>query len=193
MNTTKLTALLLVTLALTLAGTGCRKKPVGPIPINKSTTVVRPGTAEDLPPIENGDPGMIGTPMTPEEWVTNPDAHTEDTAALAANVVHFDFDSSVVKSSESANVDAVASFLKSNADAAVRIDGHCDERGTEGYNDALGERRASALRESLIALGANPNLVVTRSLGESKPVNPANNDSAWAENRRAEFIVLRRK
>jgi peptidoglycan-associated lipoprotein len=175
-----------------MAGTGCKKKPVGVTPVNTKTTVVRPVTPEDLPPIENGDV-PYGTPMTPEEWVTNPDAHTEDTAALAANVVHFDFDSSVVKSAESGNVEAVANFLKSNSDAAVRIDGHCDERGTEGYNDALGERRASALRESLIALGANPNLVITRSLGESKPVNPASNEAAWADNRRAEFIVLRKK
>jgi peptidoglycan-associated lipoprotein len=125
--------------------------------------------------------------------VNDPNQHTEDKSALAANTVHFEYDSSVIKSGEQANVEAVASYLKSNGDVGLRVDGHCDERGTEGYNDSLGERRASALREALIGLGANPNLVITRSLGEREPVATGNDESAYAKNRRGEFIVLRRK
>jgi len=198
MKMTKLTSLLLVAVAITMVSTGCRKRPVAVTPLKNSTTVVRPGEMENLPPIDQtggviADDLNAGTPMNPEGWMIDPSQHTEDAATLAAHVVHFAFDSSVVQSSESANVEAVASYLKSNSGVGLRIDGHCDERGTDGYNDALGERRASALRETLIGMGVEPNMVITRSLGESMPVDPGHNESAWAKNRRGEFILLYRK
>jgi peptidoglycan-associated lipoprotein len=198
MKAIKLTSVLAAVLALTLIGTGCQKRPTSVTPINSKTTQIRPGEMGDmLPPVgdNTGGTGMdnLGTPLNPPDWMNDPNAHTEDAAALAAHVVHFDYDSSVVKSSEQGNVDAVASFLKSNSDVGLRVDGHCDERGTEGYNDALGERRASALREALIGLGVNADHVITQSLGERKPVATGQDESAYAQNRRGEFIVLRRK
>ena len=196
MKATKLTYLLAGALALTFVVTGCQRRPSGVTPINSKTTQVRPGEMTDAPPVNIGEDGMggnLGTPQNPEGWMTDPSQHTEDAEALKSHIVHFDYDSSVIKSGEQANVEAVASYLKSNSDVAVRVDGHCDERGTEGYNDALGERRASALREALIGLGANANLVVTRSMGERAPVATGSDESAFAQNRRGEFIVLRKK
>lgn len=194
MKATKLTYLLAGVLALTFIVTGCQKRPTTVTPINSKTTQVRPGEMGDMPPVSLGDPELPGsTPMNPQPWITDPSQHTEDLEALKAHMVHFDYDSSAIKTADQANVEAVASYLKSNSDVGLRVDGHCDERGTEGYNDSLGERRAAALREALIALGANPDLVITRSLGERQPVATGQDESAYAQNRRGEFIVLRKK
>jgi peptidoglycan-associated lipoprotein len=118
---------------------------------------------------------------------------TEDRAALAANTVHFDFDSSVVKKSEKSNVEAAASALKSDASAKLLIEGHCDERGTEEYNRSLGERRALALREAVAKLGVDPDRIRTISYGEDRPVDPGHDESAWKKNRRGEFVLLHPK
>jgi len=194
MKSIKMTYVLAGVLALTFIVTGCQRKPSGVTPINSKTTQVRPGEMSDAPPVTLGDDGTsLGTPMNPQPWITDPSQHTEDLEALKAHIVHFDYDSSAIRTADQANVEAVASFLKSNSDVGVRVDGHCDERGTEGYNDSLGERRAAALREALIALGANPDLVITRSLGERQPVATGQDESAYSQNRRGEFIVLRKK
>jgi len=104
--------------------------------------------------------------------------------------VHFDYDSSVVKSSEKAKVSKVAIYLKGNSAVAVRVEGNCDERGTEEYNRSLGERRALALREDLARLGIDPSRVDTISYGEDKPVDSGHDESAWRKNRRGDFILL---
>src|SRR2546430_17203524 len=96
-------------------------------------------------------------------------------------------DRTVFRSSEKAKLEAIATQLKSNPAAAVRIEGHCDERGTEEYNRSLGERRAQALREELAHLGIDPNRVGTISYGEDKPVAGGHDESAWKKNRRGEF------
>ncbi len=123
----------------------------------------------------------------------NLDDMIQDRAALAAQTVHFDFDSSVVKANEKSRVDAVAAALKNDSAAKLLIEGHCDERGTEEYNRSLGERRALALRESLTALGVDPMRVKTVSFGEDKPVDPGHDESAYKKNRRGEFILLHPK
>lgn len=199
MKAIKLTSVLAAVLALTLFSTGCQRRPVGVTDLKSKTTQVRPGEMGDVTPIPNGEGELsdgTGTPMHPKPWMTDPAQFSEDAEALKAHIVHFDYDSSAIKTSEQANVEAVASFLKSNGgngDIGLRVDGHCDERGTEGYNDALGERRASALREALIGLGVDPELVITQSWGERKPASPGQDEAAYAANRRGEFIVLRKK
>ncbi len=114
----------------------------------------------------------------------------EDAQALKAETVYFDFDSSVIKASEKPKVSAVADYLKANSAKAVRIEGNCDERGTEEYNRALGERRALAVREELIRLGIDPTRADTISYGKDRPVDPGHDESAWRKNRRDDFIVL---
>ena len=119
------------------------------------------------------------------------DNMTEDPSnPLQPYTVHFDFDSSVVKSSEESKISSVADQLKSRSGTAVRIAGHCDERGTEEYNRSLGNRRALALREKLLALGTDSNRIDTRSYGEDKPVDSGHNEAAYSKNRRGEFILL---
>ena len=195
MKSTKLTYLLVLGLALTFAATGCKHKPVGVTPL--------PG-ARVPRPSEQG-PGSLesGPALRPDQQVGNGGGATAgldlfegmvpDRAALAAQTVHFDYDSSVVKSSEKLKLEAVASALKSDSGAKLLIEGHCDERGTEEYNRALGERRALALREALAKIGVAPERIRTISYGKDRPAENGHDESAWKMNRRGEFVLLHPK
>ena len=86
--------------------------------------------------------------------------------------------------------EAVHQALRSNAQAGVIVEGHCDERGSREYNLALGERRALAVRAYLIGLGLDPARVQTKSMGEEQPAVFGHDESAWSKNRRVEFILF---
>ena len=103
--------------------------------------------------------------------------------------VMFDYDSARIKPSESSKLEAVAAFMKSNPGKLV-IEGHCDERGTAEYNRALGERRAIAAREELVKLGVDASRISTISYGKDRPADMGHDESAWAKNRRCEFVVV---
>jgi len=197
MKVSKLTYLLVIALALTIASTGCRKRPTnvtnipggasvpkgpGPAGIDGTGITATPGQG----PV--GRPGDGGGEQSPN-W-SNPDNFNEDRASLAAHTVYFDFDSSVIKNNEKPNVEAAAAYLKANPTFGLRIEGNCDERGTEEYNRALGERRALAARELIVASGVEFDRVVTVSFGKDKPADPGHKEEAWAKNRRDEFVVL---
>jgi peptidoglycan-associated lipoprotein len=105
--------------------------------------------------------------------------------------VHFAYDSSAVRTSEKANVQSVADALRRDSSTKLLIEGNCDERGTEEYNRALGERRAQALRRELSRLGVNPMRIRTLSYGKDNPKNdPGHDESAWSKNRRGDFVLL---
>lgn len=194
MKVNKLVNLLAVGLILTVAASGCRKKPVNVTELPGA----RAGTVPDMPPggAINPTPGMttepipsaleahsLNPPGVHDNWIKDPDA-------LKAETVYFAYDSSVIKSTEQPKVAAVADYLKANPDKAVLVEGNCDERGTEEYNRALGERRALAVREDLINLGIDPTHVDTISYGKDRPVDPGHDESAWRKNRRDDFVVL---
>jgi len=116
---------------------------------------------------------------------------------LGANVVRgeyspvqFGYDSSSVAPDQEPKVNAVASALKGSGKTVI-VAGFTDERGTEEYNRSLGEKRALAVREALIAKGMNANNVQTVSFGKEMPADPGSSESAWAKNRRAEFGVVK--
>jgi peptidoglycan-associated lipoprotein len=83
--------------------------------------------------------------------------------------------------------------LAANANDKLLIEGNCDERGTEEYNRALGERRALAAREALAKAGVSPDRIRTISYGKDKPANPGHDEAAWKANRRDDFILLHPK
>jgi peptidoglycan-associated lipoprotein len=182
-------------LALTLAATGCKHKPTPLTPLPNSTTMVgTPGTGPTLPngnPLPQPEPVQPGGGPLPENWT--PDMMNQDRAALAAYTIHFAFDSAVIRNSERANLQAVAAKLQDDQSAKLLIEGNCDERGTEEYNRALGERRALAAREALAKMGVDPSRVRTISYGKDKPVDPGHNEAAWAQNRRDDFVLLHPK
>jgi peptidoglycan-associated lipoprotein len=114
----------------------------------------------------------------------------QDPDKFKSETVYFDFDRSTVKSGEASKVETVAKYLKEVPDDAILVDGHCDERGTEEYNRALGERRALAVREYLVRLGIGAERIRTRSWGEDKPAVMGQDEAAFSKNRRGEFILL---
>ena len=104
--------------------------------------------------------------------------------------VYFAFDSYTVSGNEQAKIGEVASFLR-ETHGTVIVAGFTDERGTPEYNRGLGERRALAVRQALIAAGASGGSIQTVSFGAEMPADPSSNESAWAKNRRAEFGVVK--
>jgi peptidoglycan-associated lipoprotein len=105
--------------------------------------------------------------------------------------IHFAFDSYELSSEARSTLKDKAETLEMHPDWKVVIEGHCDERGTDEYNLALGERRARAAYEFLVLLGIDADRLSIISYGEEKPVDPDHTEAAWAKNRRDEFRVIR--
>lgn len=200
MKMNKIVFTLAIVLVAALASTGCKKG-------TPKTTMI-PG--HNQPPVGDrggagtlGDGGTMGGDTGGGFGTKSGGGDTagldmfegmiKDQAALASYTVHFGFDSATVLKGEQSNVSAVASALVANANDKLLIEGNCDERGTEEYNRALGERRALALREALAKAGVDPSRVRTISYGKDKPADPGHDESAWAKNRRGDFILLHPK
>ncbi len=115
----------------------------------------------------------------------------EETQAFESEKIYFDFDKSDLKPDARAILDKKAAWLRANPEYSIRIEGNCDERGTIEYNLALGERRAVAAKDYLVALGISGDRIATLSYGEERPADPGHNEQAWAKNRRDEFKLLK--
>lgn len=142
---------------------------------------------------DGGSGGVGGTGAWEQPDITDAiwNPTNADPSFFASDTVYFDFDRATVKDSERSKVDRVARFLQDNRGAAVSIEGHCDERGTEEYNLALGERRAQSIRNYLIDSGVSPDQARTLSYGEARPAVDAQTEEAYAQNRRGEFVLYR--
>lgn len=103
--------------------------------------------------------------------------------------VYFDYDSSQVADTERSKIEVVSKHMKENSAVAVIVEGNCDERGSNEYNLALGERRALAVRAYLAGLGIEADRIQTKSYGEEKPADQGHDEAAWAANRRGEFVL----
>jgi peptidoglycan-associated lipoprotein len=188
MKPTQLAKSLLLALGLTAAALGCHKRPsnVTDLPGYKPEIVGDPfanaGSDTNLLAGGTNTPLPMSDPNIRQKWERDHEIFKSDT-------VHFDYDSSVVKSGEKSKVTAVAIYLKANMADAVEIEGHCDERGTEEYNRSLGDRRALALREALAAQGVDPMRVDTISFGKDRPVDTGKSEAAHRKNRRGEFVL----
>lgn len=99
----------------------------------------------------------------------------------------FDFDRSAIRADAKPTLDEVAAHMKRNPGASLRIEGHCDERGTRRYNRILGQRRADSARDALVGMGVPRERITTISHGEDAPADPGHDEEAWAKNRRAVF------
>ncbi len=194
-----------------IPGSGITKEDTGPKPIyTPKNDVFTPPIIRTAPPPPIGDGGRFPTSPPPHIGNLPPEGNPppafppgigglperepfdgiKDAEVLKNNTVFFDYDSSVIKDKERGKIEGVAAFLKTSATNKLLVEGHCDERGTEEYNRALGERRALAVREYLIRLGISGTRIRTISYGFDKPLNPAHNEAAWSKNRRGVFIVL---
>jgi peptidoglycan-associated lipoprotein len=111
-------------------------------------------------------------------------------ARVEAESIYFDFDRSFIKPEYRPILDTKAEFLDDNPEYSLRIEGNCDERGTNEYNLALGERRSDSAKNYLISLGVSPDRIETISYGEERPLSVGHNEDSWSQNRRDDFVII---
>jgi peptidoglycan-associated lipoprotein len=149
-------------------------------------------TSDEAPP-PGSDPSQAGTAraagsagIESSALAGQPTPGTqEDLEVSVGDRVLFDYDSVILSPTATEILDRQAAWLKQFPDVVVTVEGHADERGTREYNLALGDRRATAVKNYLVALDISPQRVLTISYGEERPENPGHDDAAWAQNRRA--------
>lgn len=165
---------------------GCAKKETIK-PVDQSTAEQKPA-----------DNKQSEQKAVPIEKVTSLDPAEKDRAALDSAIkalqarlkdVHFDFDKYVVRSEDKPILKEVSDALLQNKNVRVMIEGHCDERGTNEYNLALGDKRANAVKEYLRSLGTPSGRMDSISYGEEKPLCKESTEECWAKNRRAHFAL----
>jgi len=141
------------------------------------------------PPTEPTD-NTSTAPQVEEATPATPDPAPSDQLDVASlSDAYFDFDSYSLSSEAKGTLEQNAKAIKGTNSGNVTIEGHCDERGTSAYNLALGEKRANAAKEYLVALGVNAARVSTVSYGKERPFDDGHDESAWAKNRRAHFVA----
>jgi peptidoglycan-associated lipoprotein len=118
-----------------------------------------------------------------------PAAPPDTSAMMMQEDIYFDFDKSTLKPAAQDNLMKKAAWLRANPNATVTIEGHCDERGTNEYNLALGDRRADSAKAFLVDLGIAASRLTTVSYGEERPVCNQQNEECWSKNRRAHFVL----
>ncbi len=163
---------LLVMLATALVLAGCAKKK-GPEPPPAPPVVEKP-EPPPTPPV----------PAPKEEAPPAPQVTAQD-----FQPVFFDFDSYALREDGRAALDRDAKLLRDNSSLQITIEGHCDERGTVEYNQALGEKRAMAAREYLVAAGTSASRIQIRSYGKERPFADGHDEESWQQNRRAHFAL----
>ncbi len=176
---------LIIASAAFLFAAGCKKKPVRPDP---NATVIGPAgggsvTPETLSPA--ADQSAAG--LTQRDGVIE----TDDMIKGLLQPVYFDFDKSNVKESERAKIQAAKDYLAKNPQHRILFEGHCDWRGTDEYNLALGDRRSGAAKKYLISLGVAADKVESNSKGSLEAAKNGD-DAAMAKDRRAEIIILKK-
>ncbi|MDZ7698297.1 MAG: peptidoglycan-associated lipoprotein Pal [Deltaproteobacteria bacterium] len=170
--------------------TSCAKKQVGVSEgITPTEEVVEEKVVVKEEPVEEKE---VVVELSEEEKAKQRQAaeFAKVISEFEAENIYFDFDMAVLKPEAKASLKKKAAFLRDNPSYSVLIGGNCDERGTEEYNLALGERRANAAKEYLMALGISGDRIKTISYGELRPADPASNPVAWALNRRDTFSLF---
>jgi peptidoglycan-associated lipoprotein len=116
-------------------------------------------------------------------------AETKAEMYTALADIHFDFDQYAIRSQDRDILIKATGWIKKNNPKMVIIEGNCDERGSDEYNLALGDRRATETKKYLVTMGVNGGILKTISYGNERPLDPGHNEEAWAKNRRVHFVV----
>jgi peptidoglycan-associated lipoprotein len=190
---TRASQLIVATLVIgTALFAGCAKRPAttaasAPAPTGTAATTGTTGGAAQAQPPATTTPPATAAPATPAP--TARPAPREFTAIPQLKPIYFDFDKYDIRPGDAKILDANAQWLKSNDNQLVLIEGHCDERGTNEYNLALGERRAKSTMNYLVSQGVQASRITIISYGEERPVCTQKNEECWSKNRRAQFLV----
>ena len=173
-------------LVLTTMFVGCARRPS-----LLSSATAPSGPAAAAPAPAKGDAAVA---VVVEEREIIAERQAPATFVENANVkpIYFDFDKAVIRPGDAKILDASATWLKSNGTQLLLIEGHADERGTNEYNLALGDRRAKAAMNYLVAQGISADRMTIVSYGEERPVCTEHTEACWAKNRRDQFMVKER-
>lgn len=184
----RLVLAVILALSVGLAVSGCSRKkvvseagPATPAPVVTPENGDTGGMASTEEPLESSGPAALAGAQTILEGRTS--------APLLP--IYFDFDKSNIRADQVERIKKNGIFLQSTPGIAVRIEGNCDERGTNEYNAALGERRALSAKKYLVNLGVSSSRLTTISYGEEKPLLHGHDELSWAQNRRADFVINR--
>jgi peptidoglycan-associated lipoprotein len=172
-----LSSVTLVALLLTFFFTACHKEEPPPPTAEAQPRPTAPPSG--LPPGPPPTPGVSVSSRTFQQAIQ--EFQNQD--------INFDFDQYDLRPDARAILDRKAAFLNENGSVRTQIEGHCDERGTEAYNLALGERRANTAKQYLTTAGISAGRLSTISYGKERPLDPGHNEAAWARNRRDHFVV----
>ena len=177
--------MLIVLVVLGLLAVGCSKKAMenqssldenqSPQPEQQQEAAVQPELAQETEPSDSGQ--VEGDTSAAQNHFLN-------------EYIYFDYDSAVLRTDAMEQLRAKAEWLENNTDVNLLvIQGHCDERGTNAYNMALGAKRADAVKQYLTDLGLSSHRFETQSFGEERPLDSGHTEEAWAKNRRAAFVI----
>jgi len=188
-----------------VAATGCAKRPAttqasAPAPAGAAGTTAGGTGAAPARSSEFTGPGSTGstsgsqssgstaTPSGATAGAARPSPR-EFSEVAELRDIHFDFDKYDIRAGDARVLDSNATWLKSNPNHLLLIEGHCDERGTNEYNLALGERRAKSTMNYLVAQGVQASRITIISYGKERPVCTERNESCWMKNRRSHFLT----
>ncbi len=172
-----------LSMLLTLAAVAaCGGRQAADEPVPEPTPAPAPAPESTPAPVATSDSGSDSERMARE--------HAELIRAVTADLstpIHFDYDQATVRGDDRAVLDRKAAILKANPNARIRVSGHADERGSDEYNLALGNRRAGAAKRHLQNKGIEAARMEAISYGEERPMSQATDEAAYAQNRRDEF------
>ena len=150
-----------------------------------------PPEVKEQPKVEKvEEPVVVKEPELTEEEILMGKSLEEINLEAPLQMIHFDFDKSFIRDDAKPVLETNSEWLKKFETIAILIEGHCDERGTEEYNLALGEKRAKSTLDYIATLGIPSERIKIISYGKSQPLDPGHNEIAWQKNRRAKFIII---
>lgn len=185
--------LLVVMLSGMILG-GCAKKEVvkaeeAVVPAVVAAPEAPPAPAPPPPP-PPPEPAPVKAEVVPEPEPPQKAVVAEPVQKITLETIYFDFDKFDLREPDRVILTKNAELLLNKIKSNVQIEGHCDERGSAEYNLALGERRARSAMNYLVTLGVPADRLSIISYGEEKPIDPGQNEEAWAKNRRAQFVNM---
>ena len=179
MHKSKLILALVLGLAVSLSGIyGCAGKKKPPEEQEKAIQAPEKKPAPPAPRVERQRRRTVEEKPAPTE--------------IKFQTIYFDFDKSDIKPDQRSSLSRNADLMMKNNSLRILIGGHCDERGTNEYNLALGQRRADSVQRFLVDYGISSSRIQTISYGEERPVDSGHNESAWSKNRRCELTTIQR-
>jgi len=197
---TRLQTVTLATLATALAVGACGKKPdTTPTPVATAPDTAAENAKHRADSLAQAQADSMARARAAEDSIAR--ARAADSAAAAsragdevramlATMIHFEFNKADIQAADQAVLDQKIGILQKNPGLRIQVAGNCDERGSQEYNLALGNRRANAAKQYLVTHGIDAGRIETISNGEERPLDPAHTEEAWAKNRRDEFTIL---